>query len=446
MATVARMDKQHNRPALNAFYAIVLLCILSGLLYADYSDVLLVANSNSAVSLQIADYFQSHRANLTHRLAVTLPEGDSITFALLNSTLLQPARKYLNSTNDTINYIVLTKGFPLYTSGDVLDVFGAHMSIPNANASSVDSELALVNTAYEGSIGAGGYVANPYYGGSNFSRSGQGIYLVTRLDGFSLEDVIRMIDSSANVSRADRDSGQYVLAGYEGIYGNEFESAHAGLKSAGLNGSYYEYGYPSNLKNVSYFDTFGCYDFGGCNNSYIGAPNYTWKNGSFASVRYSFSAGTTASMIANTWYMSENRSYVATFIHEGASGGLGYSVEPLSSGVANPKFISRGYLDGRGMADMLWSSVPSLSWAAVVFGDPKAGEAASPRVAPPAPEVPINASANGTNPDIGPVYTELLHFEPYVALPVPPIQIFPAPKSEGILEAIWRFLANLLRL
>ena len=105
--------------------------------FADYSDVLLVANSNSPVSLKIADYFQANRPNLTHRLNISTPEAECNNFSTVNATMLQPIKAYLNSTNDTINYIVLTKGFPLYTCGDVLDYFGANWSL-KANASSVD--------------------------------------------------------------------------------------------------------------------------------------------------------------------------------------------------------------------------------------------------------------------------------------------------------------------
>jgi len=343
---------------------LVAILLLLSIASADYSDVLLISNNNSSVSIQIAEYFVQQR-NITHWINVSLPNNtEGVKFGVINDSLLQPAKTYLNSSNGTgINYIVLTKGIQLWTNETE-----SFVSL-DKNASSVDTELALVNTAYESSIGQDNRISNPYYTStSSFSKSTYGVYLVTRLDGYNYTDVKAMIDGAASISKADRNSGLHIMTGFHGYWVYQFGLANQTLTSAGLNVLYNSSTsaqYPANQSNVSYFDTFGCYNFGGCDGSYMGNPNYTWKNGSFASARYSFSAKTTT-------YPHSSYSQIADYIHEGATGGVGYAVEPWSSGVADPQYIATNYVGGKNFAEMLWSSIPHLSWGAVVFGDPKA--------------------------------------------------------------------------
>jgi len=366
------------------FGAFFIVLLFISLCIADYSDVLLVTNNNSSDSLAIADYFTQQR-NITHRLNISITNSsDSIKFGPLNSSLLQPVKTYLNATADTINYIVLSKDIPLWT--DETDYFGCG-GISCANSSSVDTELMLMNTAYEQYVGQMDRINNPYYGASSrFSKASFGIYLVTRLDAFNVSTVYSMINKSANMGKADRDSGLHIITRYLSPWTVEFAAANQTLSNKGLNVYYNSSSfaqYPANQSNVSYFDTFGCYNFGGCNSSYMGRPNYTWKNGSFASARYSYSARTVRTP-------STSVSYIADYLEEGATAGLGYAVEPLTSGIANPLPLATNYVNNFRMAELLWSSVPQLSWSAVVFGDPKAGYASADVVL--TPSNPTNTS------------------------------------------------------
>jgi hypothetical protein len=63
---------------------------------------------------------------------------------------------------------------------------------------------------------------------------------------------------------------------------------------------------------------------------------------------------------------------VSSYLAEGATAGLGYAVEPFASQVAVSQYMAENYAAGRNMGEILWSSIPTLSWAAVMFGDPKA--------------------------------------------------------------------------
>jgi uncharacterized protein (TIGR03790 family) len=350
--------------------------ILLSLSFADYSDVLLVINDNSTDSVAIGNYFAAQRG-IAHLMNVTLPnDSESIKFGPLNLLLLQPVRAYLNSSNGAgINYIVLSMDIPLRTSETEVDVTpgcGAGNIFTCQNASSVDSELMLMNTAYEQQVGKVNYAANPYYNKfTRFSRAAYGIYLVTRLDAANASTVYSMIDKSANIRRGDRASGLHILTRYLSFQSSQLIAANQTLSSAGLNvlfnSSSANAQYPANQSNVSYFDTFGCYNFGGClSPAYGGNPNYTWMNGTIVNLKYSWSA-----RYVDTPHPYE--SAVVDLLKEGATSGLGYAVEPGSSTLGDPAILATNYLNNFRTAELYWSSVNALSWAGVVFGDPKAG-------------------------------------------------------------------------
>ena len=386
----------------------LLLLLASALSAADYSDVLLVSNSNSPVSLQIAQYFSQQR-NLTHELAVSMPTSEKIRYDELQRTLISPLKKYLNESGARINYIVLTKGIPLYT--DETDVFAVGNDMSKANASSVDSEIALLNSRYETGMGAKGYAINAYHGKSEpFSHEKFGGYLVTRLDGYDYVDVKGMIDRAGATSQQGLAAGQHVALDFRGIYGYQLSRARQMLNESELP----LYSSPAQLKDeaqsgmlaqsqnpnqpVSYYDTFGCYNLGGCNASYSGVPGYKWANGALVSIKYSFSARTSRSPQQSQDFSGWPRSFIADYLHAGATGGVGYAVEPMSSQVANPEYFAQSYLSGRNLAEILWSAVPSLSWSAVAYGDPKVqypklkNETAAPIAQPQQPSPKANKS------------------------------------------------------
>ncbi|MEM4633958.1 MAG: TIGR03790 family protein, partial [Candidatus Anstonellaceae archaeon] len=268
---------------------------------SEYSDVLLVSNANSTESLAIADYF-ARKHGVSHQLQVSLPLSDGIKFSELQEGLILPLKRYLDSSNSQINYIVLSKDIPLYT--DETDVFATGYDMQAANASSVDSEVALIGSPFEQHIGQKGHVPNPYYGSSEpFSRKKFGILLVTRLDGYDFADVKSMIDRSDSIIPGELASGQHVLLGYRGVYANQLSAANTSLASAGLDVLFWQAPFAnesisgvlhakSQPRLISYYDAFGCYNLGGCNSSYYGIPNFSWANGSLVSIKYSFSART----------------------------------------------------------------------------------------------------------------------------------------------------------
>jgi uncharacterized protein (TIGR03790 family) len=107
---------------------------------------------------------------------------------------------------DRVLYLVLTKGIPLEVAGTIGSA---------GTASSVDSELTLLYRRMSGqTVAVAGRIPNPYFLGTAavasakpFTHRDHDIYLVTRLDGFTVDDVIGLIDRGA----APRNEGQIVL-------------------------------------------------------------------------------------------------------------------------------------------------------------------------------------------------------------------------------------------
>ena len=162
---------------------------------SDYSDVAVIVNDNSQISMNIGSYFQQARnvpnQNMIHITTSTLEEIDSLTFELLR----QQIEGYLISNNltDSINYIVTTKGVPLKIYRPVST--GTNFSYIASN--SVDSELALMLGSDANSIAANGSIPNSFYSSNqHFSRDSFGIYLVTRLTGYTASDIYNLINRS----------------------------------------------------------------------------------------------------------------------------------------------------------------------------------------------------------------------------------------------------------
>ncbi len=154
-------------------------------------QVLVVVNQKSPASSQIGAYYMQRRhlpeGNL---VSLSISESDEITRAEFERQIQAPIASWLGSKSayDRIVYIVLCKGVPLRIVGT-----------PGRNGSvaSVDSELSLLYRRLVGrAISPDGRVDNPYFLGEAdvdiakpFTHETDDIYLVTRLDGFTVKDV-----------------------------------------------------------------------------------------------------------------------------------------------------------------------------------------------------------------------------------------------------------------
>ncbi len=167
----------------------------------NYSDVLVVRNLNSAVSMEIADYFVHQReippVNICN---VSVSSSEVIDRNAYNDLMNQIITNMTtHGLINTINIILTTKGVPLKIS----DTLFAD------RRASVDTELALINGIYSGNIGTRYWFQNPYFNSTerhNFQD--HQLYVVTRLTGYTVEDAKSLVDRA---TRSIGKKGRFVL-------------------------------------------------------------------------------------------------------------------------------------------------------------------------------------------------------------------------------------------
>jgi uncharacterized protein (TIGR03790 family) len=347
--------------------------------YTNYDDVLLVTNTNSPDSVAISDYFKQVRP-IVHEVLINCSNSETVSFIQFNNTIRKPIEDYLISNNlvDSINYIVTTKGIPLRYSGSPYIT------------TSVDSALTLILSQYSYKLGAlgngtnyAGTIHNPYYyTDSTFSRSTYGIYLVTRLTGYTVDDVKQLISPTntyINTGAILLDRNPTKSGGYAG-WDKQIETASIALTANGISNIFDNTTrFIMNRGNLSGYVSWGSNDGNGPSNS--SQWNLTFLPGSIGETAVSTSA---RSFQPGTTY---GQSLIADLIHSGISGVKGYTDEPQLSAIARPNLFV-WYSDGYNLADSFYMSSIYLGWRDVVVGDPKMRYIAPPPPEPPTYPVP----------------------------------------------------------
>ena len=166
-------------------------------------NVLVVINSKSEASVQIGEAYARARAvpqNQVVRLEMSTAE--TVSRPEYEGTIEGPISAALarHSLQDKVLYIVLTKGVPIRVEGTVAR---------EGTVASVDSELTLLYRKMVGvRIPVPGRVRNSYYLDAKniaearyFTRIDSDLYLVTRLDGFTVDDALKLIERGSAPSR-----------------------------------------------------------------------------------------------------------------------------------------------------------------------------------------------------------------------------------------------------
>ena len=344
-------------------------------------NVAVVINDNSPESQRIGEYYARVRAipagNIFH---IRTALDDQIDRAIYARTIEQPiangiARAQLQ---DRILYIVLTKGVPLRIAGPVG---------PTGTMSSVDSELTLLYRSMTGqTVRVEGSIANPYFLGDReisearpFSHRDHDIYLVSRLDGYTVDDVIALIDKGS----APKAEGQIVLDQRDALVnrvGENWLDLASKRLTADPHGTqvvlettpkpardltqvlgYFSWGSTDPQNRVR---SYGLgFVPGAIAGSFVGtgartfrAPPETWV----------------PNMNANraTWYAGSPESLLGDLIRDGVTGAAGYVAEPLLNGTVRPQILFPAYVAGFNLIEAFYLALPHVGWEAVVIGDP----------------------------------------------------------------------------
>ncbi len=179
-----------------AFFAFMPSCTmaLTSSEYYSYDDVLLLNNTNSTDSVAIAGYFAKERG-ITHIVNITTVNEENINHSRFLTDIVHPIQSYLDTYDPAknLNYIVSTKGIPIR----VLNA-SQNPSWNGKGQKSLDSLLAVAfggykSYAYDPNLAY--KPINPYYGASApFSRKDYDIFLITRLDAYTVDEAKGLID------------------------------------------------------------------------------------------------------------------------------------------------------------------------------------------------------------------------------------------------------------
>lgn len=315
--------------------------------------VLVVANENSPESKEVAAYYMDKRA-IPGKNLVTIKTAttDEISFADYEKQILEPVGQKLIELKNKIDYIVLTTRVPL--------------RLDNHEGASVDSMLAVLRFP-QGRKKEPVYLDNPYFKSTeHFSNDKFGIYLVTRLDGYTVADCKRLVDRGL---RAKLQKGIFILDGTPTKGGGIGEMNDALTKTAdSLKAKGYKVQYDTAPPSIQPEGVLMGYIGWGSNDQNWRLE--TWKKIEFHPGAI---AETFVSTSARTFRPTTGgQSLIADLIKQGVTGVKGYVSEPFITACARPDILMDRYLNGFNLAESFYAASQVVKWKDVVIGDPMA--------------------------------------------------------------------------
>jgi uncharacterized protein (TIGR03790 family) len=337
-------------------------------------NVLVVINTSQPDSVKIGEYYATvRRVPANNVVRISAGTAEVVSRESYERTIEQPVGKWIarHSLQDKVLYLVLAKGVPLRISGT---------SGREGTESSVDSELTLLYRKLAGIRTAViGRVENPYYLNQGalseakpFTRFAADIYLVTRLDGFTAGDVIKLIDRAQAPGRdgkivldqpsqtTERIGDRWVIEAGDRI--RELPGERLVLETTPAPAS-------SDAPVLGFF-SWGSND----PSNRLRRHDLSFANGAIAATFVS-TDGRTFVEPDDTWTPgarpgADADSLAADLVREGLTGVIANVSEPYLDATARPQIFFPAYLTGFNLAESFYLSMPYLSWQTIVIGDP----------------------------------------------------------------------------
>ena len=200
-----------------------------------YSDVAVIVNDNSTTSLAIGNYFAQQRGitpnRVLHITAPTTKDIDSLQFEAMRAQI--EAALITGNLLDTINYLVTTKGMPARASvrNGCDTLYPLSMTAFN-RCTCAEAELSLILGPLAGHILKTTGLQDPYNDGlTAFDRDSTGIFLVSRLDGYTITDVNQLIDNGGPNRQFSIASAKVVVDASGFAQGDPLASVYAQITS-----------------------------------------------------------------------------------------------------------------------------------------------------------------------------------------------------------------------
>lgn len=363
-----------------AILAAYVLMLATGIAAAQSNqNVLVVANEASSGSVQIANYYaRKHSIPAEQVLLIRAPVEDEIDRHTYQRQIESPIAAWLSAhaAQDRILYIVLTKDVPLRIAGT---------SGRTGTVGSVDSELTLLYRRMLGlAVPVAGALPNPYFGGSmgspfkRFTHDVADIYLVTRLDAFTVAEAMALVDRAASPTK----DGEIVLdqrgTGLDKTGDKWLEQAAEALRARGFGRVLLD---RTTDVVTGQANVVGYYSWGSNDPSFrqrrIG---FAFVPGAIAAMFVSSDGRTfhepPAEWTLGDWkkpasfYAGSPQSLTGDLIREGVTGVAGHVAEPDLGGTVRPFILFPAYISGLNLAEAFYVAMPYLSWQTVVVGDP----------------------------------------------------------------------------
>jgi uncharacterized protein (TIGR03790 family) len=340
------------------------------------ANVLLVINEVSPASVEIGNYYAEKRGIPRENvLRLRLNATESIERADYDRLIELPIANWLtrNFAQDRILYIVLTKGIPLRVAGT-----GGQ----EGTVASVDSELAVLYRKLAGQpMPLTGRINNPYFQGDSsgapkrFTHENFDIFLVTRLDGYTVADVRSLIDRALNPAK----QGSIVLDDKAASEANPWLKSAADLLKASLGNNRVVYDVTGAvMKDIK--GVLGYYSWGSNDPAIRDRHlNLGFVNGALGGMFVSTDARTfneppsdwkISGEDATTEFAGSHQSLTGDLIRDGLTGTAGHVAEPFLDATLRPNILFPAYVGGANLAEAFYLAMPYLSWQTVVIGDP----------------------------------------------------------------------------
>ena len=318
--------------------------------------VLIVVNSASAEGVAIGRYYQAARgipdANV---LVVTTTLADDISESEFNAQIRDPVAARLHALQG-VDFIVTTHGIPLRTAEGM--GYATDMLLAGIDLSLVPIQ-SFTSTEFR-------RATSPYFRlNEPFSHAKFGMYLTTRLDGYTLGDMKALVDRSVTAKPEHGlfffDQQVFDRVGINDELETAMEQIARSLRSRGFAATS-----ESTTAFVDPQTPLMGYWSSGSNDPHYSADVYhalRFRAGSLAETNVSTSART-------FHHVTGGQSMIADLIAQGVTGVKGYVSEPYTIAVAKPDIMFDRYTKGYNLSESFYMASQLLKWRDVVIGDP----------------------------------------------------------------------------
>lgn len=315
--------------------------------------VVIVANDTDSDSVKLAKaYLDKRKVPKENLCFVSVPVGDFLKKVEYENVLEPAVRKHIAGLRGPIDYIVVMRGIPLkYSSGNSVDAALGTMDLPLPFVDKPEDMPKL---------------ANPYFlKNEPFSKAKFGFYLVTRIDGYTALDAMKLIDNSMAASAAkgpflfdeapNRKSGGY------GEMQKSLGDTASALKARGFD---------TILDTADAFASsqtpLAGYVSWGSNDSAFNVEVYRGLKFLPGAIAETFVSSSGRNMVPN----SPGQSQIGDLIAAGVTGVKGYVKEPYLAAMARPNILFDRYTRGFNLAESFYMASPYIKWRDVIVGDP----------------------------------------------------------------------------